>query len=244
MLSTIFFSFIYRAVLAMTSVSNESNPPIDQELPLHCIIREGKVKSGDVPILILLHGFGSNEKDLFELAKGVSEEWMVVSVRGLHRIQENGYCWYDVKMVDGKITIDINELLHSKREIEKFTGDLLNKYKINGRRIVLAGFSQGANMAQSVGLANPNIICGFGVFSGRWVEEFKPYISKTSDLKEMKAFISHGTNDTMLKREYMEENLRLLKGLGVQCFTSEDKTGHVISPKQWNEFSIWLKDFN
>ncbi|MCB9165813.1 MAG: hypothetical protein H6592_15485 [Flavobacteriales bacterium] len=37
---------------------------------------------GPAPLLVLLHGYGSNEHDLFALADRIPAAWMVVSVRG------------------------------------------------------------------------------------------------------------------------------------------------------------------
>ena len=55
--------------------------------------QNSKLKS---PTLILLHGYGSNEKDLFSLAQHIDPAWLVISARAPMTIEENKYQWYDI----------------------------------------------------------------------------------------------------------------------------------------------------
>ena len=52
-----------------------------KQLSLHHIIREAKTSNEKAPLLILLHGYGSNEEDLFSFASELPEEFFIVSVR-------------------------------------------------------------------------------------------------------------------------------------------------------------------
>lgn len=207
-------------------------------------VREAKSSSHNSALLILLHGHGSNEHDLLSLGASIPENWTVVSVRGPHKLAENSYRWYDVKLVNEKITINIEQEEKSRKQLMELIADLITKYKIDDKKIVIAGFSQGANMAQTVGLGQPDLIAGFGVFSGRYVEEFTPFISTDTKLKYLRAYIAHGNLDNMLPKTYTEENINKLKDLGIQITYVEDSTGHSISIKQWNEFLMWLQKFN
>ncbi len=214
------------------------------ETSLHYVIRESKDSVSKSPLLILLHGHGSNENDLFSLGNSVPNNWIVVSVRGPYQLAENSYRWYAVKMVNGKIVINIDEEERSRKKLMQLIDEITQKYNADSQKIIVAGFSQGANMAQSLGLGEPNLVAGFGVFSGRFVEEFSPYISKSTALKNSKAFISHGSEDNMLPKTYASENITKLKELDIQITYCEDSNGHSISTKQWSEFSKWLLNFN
>jgi phospholipase/carboxylesterase len=217
---------------------------MDSNSTLHYIIRESSDSSVKSPLLILLHGHGSNENDLFSLQEQIPVNWTVVSVRGPYKLTENNYRWYDVKMENGKISINIEEEEKSRKQIIELISEITQKYNIDSQKIIVAGFSQGANMAQSLGLGSPDIVAGFGVFSGRFVEEFIPYIHNSSALKNSKAFISHGSGDNMLPKTYADENLSKLSEIGIDVRYCEDITGHTISEKQWNEFTNWLLNFN
>ncbi|MFY7889130.1 MAG: alpha/beta hydrolase [Spirosomataceae bacterium] len=210
---------------------------------LHYIIRASKDSVVKSPLLILLHGYGSNENDLFSLSNSITNNWIVVSVRGPYQLTENSYRWYDVKMRNGKIVINIGEEERSRKKLMQLISEITQKYNVDTSKIVVAGFSQGANMAQSLGLSEPNLVTGFGVLSGRFVEEFVPYISKSTTLKNSKAFIAHGSGDTMLPKTYAAENIVKLKELGIQITYCEDTNSHSISSKQWSEFTKWLLNF-
>lgn len=234
--------FMQLSVLNSCMAQNKNNS-MQTNIPLVYKIKEPKPASTISPLLVLLHGHGSNENDLFSLGEKISSNWMVISVRGPYKLTENSYRWYDVKMVNGKISINIEEEENSRKQIMELISEITKKYKVDSQKIVVAGFSQGANMAQSLGLGEPNVVAGFGVFSGRFVEEFIPYISNSTALKNSKAFISHGSGDNMLPKTYADENIAKLKVLGIQLTYCEDNNGHSISTKQWSEFSEWLLSF-
>lgn len=238
--------FLFFTLLALISSCKAQNQlkVMETETSLHYIIRESKDSANKSPLLILLHGHGSNENDLFGLANSIPDNWNVVSVRGSYKLAENSYRWYDVNMVNGKIAINIEQEEESRKKLIQLISKISQKYDVDSQKIVVAGFSQGANMAQSLGLSEPNLIAGFGVFSGRFVEEFIPYISDSIAFKNSKAFISHGSGDNMLPKTYAEENITKLKDLGIQLTYCEDTNAHSISAKQWSEFYKWLAIFN
>jgi len=217
---------------------------METETSLHYIIRESKDSANKSPLLILLHGHGSNENDLFGLANSIPDNWNVVSVRGSYKLAENSYRWYDVNMVNGKIAINIEQEEESRKKLIQLISKISQKYDVDSQKIIVAEYSQGANMAQSLGLSEPNLIAGFGVFSGRFVDEFIPYISTSTVLKNSRAFISHGSGDNMLPKTYADENITKLKELGIQLTYCEDTNAHSISAKQLSEFSKWLLNFN
>lgn len=225
-------------------ISQNYNNTMVTEKTLVYKIKEPKSSTKNSPVLVLLHGHGSNENDLFGLAEKVPENWAVVSVRGPYQIGPNSFRWYDVGMSNGKIEINIEQEELSRKKLIDFINEITDKYHFEKSKIVVAGFSQGANMAQSLGLGSPKIAVGFGVFSGRYVAEFTPYINKSKQLQKVRAFLSHGTGDNMLPKTYVDENISKLKDLGIQITYCEDTNGHSISTKQWSEFSKWLLNFN
>ena len=214
--------------------------PTKEATRLEYITRTPKESAITSPLLVLLHGHGGNENDLFSFTNHFPDNWLVVSVRGTYNIGPNSYRWYDVKMADGKIAINIEEEETSRKKLIGLIKDISVKHKVDTNKIVVAGFSQGANMAQSIGIGEPKSVSSFGVFSGRFVEEFIPYINKSDDLKNMKAFLSHGSGDHMLPITHASENKQKLEKLGIQVTFSEDSNGHSISSIQLSDFTKWL----
>lgn len=207
---------------------------------LEYLLRKPTGDAANSPVLILLHGFGSNEQDMFSFANQIPGNWLVVSARGPFRQGENRHSWYNVKMVNGKITIDFQEEEQSRQKILDLIDHLVDTFKVDKKRVVLAGFSQGAAMSLCTGLTEPEKVAAFAMFSGRFVAEIEPQISRSPALNKLRSFIAHGSNDTMLPIQYAAENKSKLDQLGIPVLYSEDITGHNISTKQFTDFLHWL----
>lgn len=89
--------------------SQNNNNSMTTDTSLQYIIRQSKDKNVSAHLLVLLHGHGSNENDLFSFSSQIPENWIVVSVRAPYKLGENSYRWYDVKMVNEKIVVNIEE---------------------------------------------------------------------------------------------------------------------------------------
>lgn len=73
-----------------------------KNLALKYLIREPKVKTDRRKGIILLHGVGSNEKDLFGLAEHLPDDFYVISARGPFTLGAEHYAWYNVDFSTGK----------------------------------------------------------------------------------------------------------------------------------------------
>lgn len=91
-------------------------------------------------ILMLLHGRGSNERDLFELVPHLPEGLVVCSLRA--PIPEGpGYSWYPMNLAPGS-TPSRDAVDQAVLAILNFLDEL-----VPGRSLGILGFSQGAAMA-------------------------------------------------------------------------------------------------
>jgi phospholipase/carboxylesterase len=57
------------------------------ELSLEYKVREPKILLDKNPLLLLLHGYGSNEDDLFSFASELPDEYFVISARAPYDLQ-------------------------------------------------------------------------------------------------------------------------------------------------------------
>lgn len=235
--------FIMQLALISCCTAQDNHNIMVSDTSLHYIIRESKKSVMKSPLLILLHGHGSNENDLFSFSSQIPDNWIVVSVRGPYQLAENSYRWYDVKMANGKIVINIDEEERSRKKLMQLIAEITQKYNVDSQKITVAGFSQGANMSSAISLTMPEKIAGFAVFSGRFIEEIIPLISTPASLKSVKCFLAHGSKDYMLPIAYAREIQQMLQSLGIPVTFSEDAVAHSISPKQLEDFTFWLKQF-
>lgn len=207
---------------------------------LNYVVRMPNESQNRAPMLILLHGYGSNENDLFALSDKIPSNWLIVSVRAPNKISNNSYCWYSVRMENSKIIINTKEEAESREAILTLIHKLIKIYKVDTSKIVLAGFSQGANIAESTSLLNATTIKGFAVFSGRFLDDLKPTLAKSQNYKNMRAYVAHGNQDNMLPINYAQENIKILGQLGIKIEYVTDEVGHSISKKELQAFSNWL----
>jgi phospholipase/carboxylesterase len=239
----LFFLWILPFMIIMqTQNTVEFEPTMKKESSgLHYLVREQKDTTKSAPVLILLHGYGSNENDLFSLSSQIPDNWLVLSVRAPIRLGSNQFKWYNVKLVNEKITMNFEDEEKSRQLLLKLIDEISIKYKIDKNKIVTAGFSQGANMALGLALTEPEKILAAGCFSGRFMEEIKPLIKDKKALKAKQIFITHGTKDKMLPLRYAKENQAILEAFGMEVTLSTDNVAHSISRKQLNEFVKWMK---
>lgn len=183
---------------------------------LRYLVREPKIQIARPPVLFLFHGAGSNEQDLFSFASQLPDEWLVVSARAPYKVSDGHFRWYDVKIVDDKIVINLAQAEESRKTVLRFIDEVVSFYHADKNGVVLAGFSQGANMASVVSLTAPEKVSGFAVFSGRFMEEIKSLISTSAMLKSVRCFLAHGNHDNVLRIGYARENQKVLESLGFE----------------------------
>ena len=58
---------------------------------MNYLVREPENIHAQTPILVLLHGYGSDEKDLFSFTPDLPEDWLVVSFQAPHTTPNGGW---------------------------------------------------------------------------------------------------------------------------------------------------------
>ncbi|WKB37321.1 esterase [Terrilactibacillus sp. S3-3] len=114
-------------------------------------------------------------------------------------------------------------------------------YPIDPKRLYLAGFSQGAILAMTLGLSLGKRIRGIAALSG-YIPDF---VRDTYDIKpvaHLSAFISHGDMDNILPYEWGRANVKFFKELGASVTFHTYHAGHTVSSKNLQDFQQWLWD--
>ena len=127
-------------------------PAVDEQairwsVPRAQVARELSGGSGAPrPLLLMLHGYGSHELDLFGLAEYLPSDYVVASVRGLLPAG-NGYAWFPLEYDSASDTLlrDANDVNESARVLLTWL-DTLEAEVGPVSPIVLLGFSQGGAM--------------------------------------------------------------------------------------------------
>jgi phospholipase/carboxylesterase len=207
---------------------------------LQYLIREPKITSLRTKAIVLLHGVGSNEADLFNLSDHLPDDFYVISARGPFALGAGRFAWYNVDFSTGKPVFNAEQELTSRQAITKFIAVMRKKYSIDD--IYLGGFSQGAIMSYSVGLSYPGEVAGVIGFSGRILDEIQSSITSTDDLTKLKIFLAHGVQDDKLPIHYAREGKRFLEKLRVKLSYHEYPIGHQINGAVLKDLNGWLAD--
>ncbi|HTJ51942.1 MAG TPA: PHB depolymerase family esterase [Cyclobacteriaceae bacterium] len=225
-------------IVVLSTLMNTTS--MSNKLPLTYLVREPKIRAAKPPLLILLHGVGSNEKDLFSFADQLPDQFLVISVRAPITLDSNRFAWYQVDFSTGKPVFNKGQEERSRQLILDFIDQLNEHHSFDPAKVYLAGFSQGAIMSYSVALTHPEKVRGIAIMSGRLLEEIKPIIVSPIKLQQLSIFISHGTQDGMLTVQYARESLKFLESLNLNPTYKEYFAGHGINADMRFDLIAWL----
>ncbi|MEM0542637.1 alpha/beta fold hydrolase [Flavobacterium sp. j3] len=210
-------------------------------LSLHYLITEPKIKKEKNPLLLLLHGYGSNEEDLFSFAKELPEDCYIVSARAPFNLMYGSYAWYAINFdADENKFSDIGQARASRDIISNFIDELITSYPIDPANVTLIGFSQGAILSYAVALSYPEKVQRVVAMSGYLNNEIAVDDFKENDLSKLKIFASHGTVDQVIPVEWARKSMPALENLGIAVTYKEYPIGHGVSPQNFYDFSNWL----
>ncbi len=194
------------------------------------------------PLLVLLHGYGSNDEDLFSFASELPKELLIVSARAPLSLGFGSYAWYSINFetTQNKKFSNLDEARESLDQIEEFIDEIIDKYKVNTDKIFLLGFSQGAILSYALAMRNPLKIKYILPLSGYINNELIPKNLTADDCNNLDFFISHGTVDQVLPIDWSRNSLSILDSLKISYTFNEYPVGHGINPQNFNDFKNWI----
>ena len=209
---------------------------------LHYLVQEPKVKHDKNPLLLLLHGYGSNEEDLFSFAPELPDDSYVISVRAPYDLQPYGHAWYAIHFdADENKFSDNVQAKESVEIIVSFIDEITKQYPIDSKNITLIGFSQGAILSYATALTYPEKISKVVALSGYFNQEILPEVIDTKAISHLKFFVSHGSVDQVIPVDWARKAKPALENLGLEVEYQEDPIGHGVSPKNFYDFKNWLQ---
>ena len=210
-------------------------------LSLHHLVREPKDKKDKNPLLLLLHGYGSNEEDLFSFANELPEEYYVISARAPFDMMYGSYAWYAINFdADENKFSDIGQARASRDIIANFIDELVAEYPIDANNVTLIGFSQGCILSYAVALSYPEKVQRVVAMSGYFNPEIAVDDYTENDFSKLKIFASHGTVDQVIPVEWARKSIPMLQVLGIEIVFKEYMVGHGVAPQNFFDFKHWL----
>jgi phospholipase/carboxylesterase len=213
------------------------------KLALEYLIREPKVKADKNPLILLLHGYGSNEQDLFSFASELPEEYYVISARAPYDLQYGSYAWYAINFdADENKFSDHNQAMQSRDIIANFIDELLKNYPIDSKQVALLGFSQGTILSYAVALSYPEKVQRVVALSGYLNEEIITENYKKNDFSTLQIFVSHGSVDQVIPISWARKAPGILDSLHIPNVFKEYQVGHGVAPQNFADLKNWLEN--
>ncbi|WP_339844371.1 alpha/beta fold hydrolase [uncultured Dokdonia sp.] len=203
--------------------------------------KPSKPSTGKAPLIILLHGYGSNEEDLFSFAEEIPEEYFIVSAKAPIAMQPYGNAWYHITIDGDGVKSSDNEGARESRDIiARFIDEIVAEYNVDKHNVTLLGFSQGTILSYAVALTYPEKVKNVIGLSGYINEEIIDLKSNPS-YAHLNIYNSHGTVDQVIPIDAARKTPGYLKNIGIESTLSEFPVGHGVHPTNFYEFKEWLQ---
>src|SRR5690606_26815967 len=179
------------------------------------------------PAIIMLHGFGSDEHDLFSFASELPAEYAIFSFRAPIRLEPYGNAWYNIYFdhPQGKFSDD-KQAIASRDLVARCIDEVVDNYKVDPSNITLIGFSQGTILSFAVALSYPEKVKNVIGLSGYVNEDILVPDYREKDFSKLNIYTSHGTTDQVIPISWARKSAPFFSNLGIDCKYSEFPVGH------------------
>ncbi len=200
---------------------------------------------GPFPAIIAIHGWGANAHDLMGLAPLLhGGRAIVLCPQGPVAVPfgngEYGYGWFPLR---AGTPPDIAAFQSASVALRQFVDQSLQRYPIDPKKVVLAGFSQGGVMGYELALREPSRFAGLAALSTWFPPELASTLPKLPKLPEQEGLpvlVIHGTRDNRISVEQARESREALRPYGVTLTYREFDMGHEIRQDALRVVQQWL----
>jgi predicted esterase len=182
--------------------------------------------------LLLLHGTGGDEGDLLALGNELWTGAALLGVRG--KVLENGMPRFFRRFSEG--VFDVEDLKFRTEELAQFIDEAAERYHFSKKKLMVVGYSNGANIAASLILLHPHYMAAAVLF--RAMVPFVPDLIR--DFSHLSVFIGAGRLDPIVPSGQVEELGALFESGGADLTISWSQSGHELGGDDIRAAKIWL----
>ena len=175
---------------------------------------EQKPASGQPPkqVILLLHGYGSNGRDLISLAPYFAKtapNALFISPDAPFPCEMGGggFQWFSLAHYTPEALIKGTK--EATPILQTFIDEILKKHNLEDENLILIGFSQGTMMSLYVGPRRKNKIAGILGYSGALIHE-----NDLADVQKPPICLVHGEADDVVTINRYHDAVRDLKAAG------------------------------
>ncbi len=195
------------------------------ELPLRHEALAPRIATQHAPLLIMLHGYGTNEEDLLQLAPYIPDQFQIVSFRAPFMLMPGANAWFEIDVAPGQIRGDISQARDALRVLNESIDAAIDTYHTNPAATFVMGFSQGGAMAGLVALSRADIR-GAAILSG--VNPFSLWDSSELPASHPSLLIAHGSFDEVVPVAHGHDTRDMFTRHGFAVRYHEFAIGHTI----------------
>ncbi|WP_339450068.1 alpha/beta hydrolase [Pseudomonas sp. EA_5y_Pfl2_R50] len=234
---------VFALLIVLASSAVQAQTTLQNDLPLK-YIEQVHPDAEARPLVIFLHGYGSNEADLIGMKFQLPAQYNYLSVQAPLALGEGRYQWFR-KKGEGAYNGETDDLKDSARKLRDFISQAAQKYHTRPDKVYLIGFSQGAMMTYEVGLRAPVAVGGIAALSGRVLPVLKSELKAGQAPLTLNIFIGHGTADDPVPYRNGTAANEFLQTLGyTPQFHAYPGVGHSISGAELRDLNDWLRQLN
>jgi phospholipase/carboxylesterase len=193
-------------------------------------------ESSHAVTLLLLHGTGADENDLLPLGRELWPGAALLGVRG--KVLENGMTRYFRRYAEG--VFDVEDLKSRTEELAQFIDAAAERYRFSKTRLIIVGYSNGANIGSSLILLHPHYLAAAVLF--RAMVPFVPDVIR--DLSHLSMFIGAGRLDPVVPSGQVEELGALFESGRADVTISWSQGGHELGEDDILRAKTWLSREN
>jgi phospholipase/carboxylesterase len=187
------------------------------------------------PTIFTFHGKGSNEKNMFGLVAPLSDDFIIVGIRG-NLTLGTGFQYYELKSLGNPIREVFDRAI---QQLEAFILYATEKYPIDSKRRYLLGFSQGAILSMTLALTMGDQLKGIVALNG-YVPGFVKTEYPLKSVKDVSVFISHGEYDSVFPIQIGQETATYFQNQTRRWTFKTYPTDHGVSEENQRDFVNWL----
>jgi len=182
--------------------------------------------------LLLLHGTGGDENDLLPLGADLAPGAAILSPRG--RVLENGMPRYFRRFAEG--VLDVEDLKFRTKELAEFVRAARGEYKLGDEPLYAVGFSNGANIAASMLMLEPELLEGAVLL--RAMVPFEP--DTPPKLEGKRVLLAAGRRDPYSGPENTERLREIFESGGAEVTVHWSNVGHGLVPEDLDAAAAWF----
>ncbi len=195
---------------------------------------------GRPPLLVMLHGIGADEDDLFPLVGMLDPRFRVVSLRAPHDYVV-GHAWFQIDFHrDGSLTPHVAQARATLADLVRWLEAAPGRHGADPGNLFLLGFSQGAMMSLGVLRTAPALLAGVVALSGHTPEGLFEPAASAEAMARVPLLVAHGTLDDVLAVDNGRRTRDLFAPLSADFTYREFPVGHGISDDEVAFVSAWL----